>query len=237
MTGGFRLLRRLARRRILFATVCAVLGAGAGLATWETTKDSPQPPVRPQPESTPLVDGRDESPTPRPRSQRKQRRSKPKPRVDHRPEGGARVPAHPPRLEIPSIGVRAHAVALGTTASNKLEVPRNWSEVGWWKGGSLPGRRGVAVVAGHVDSKSGPAVFHRLSELAVGSEVRFVHESGVVARFRVVGKDRYPKDRFPTEKVYAETRAPTMRLITCGGTFDGSTGHYRDNVVVYAVRA
>jgi len=25
-----------------------------------------------------------------------------------------------------------------------------------------------------------------------------------------------------------------LRLITCGGGFDRSTGHYRDNVIVYA---
>jgi hypothetical protein len=30
------------------------------------------------------------------------------------------------------------------------------------------------------------------------------------------------------------TRRPALRLITCGGSFDRSTGHYRDNVVVYA---
>jgi hypothetical protein len=25
-----------------------------------------------------------------------------------------------------------------------------------------------------------------------------------------------------------------LRLITCGGSFDRTTGHYRDNVIVYA---
>ena len=47
----------------------------------------------------------------------------------------------------------------------------------------------------------------------------------------------YPKSAFPTEAVYGPTSRPTLRLITCGGTFDFSTGHYIDNVVVFAVAA
>jgi hypothetical protein len=27
---------------------------------------------------------------------------------------------------------------------------------------------------------------------------------------------------------------PVLRLITCGGGFDRATGHYRDNLIVYA---
>jgi len=154
--------------------------------------------------------------------------------VDHRPDAGPAIAADPPRLEIPAIDVRAHSVRLGKTPDNKLEVPAHGSEVGWWVGGSRPGERGAAVIAGHVDTKSGPAVFHRLSQLTPGSEIRFVREGGAVARFIVVRKERYPKSRFPTQRVYGETSEPVLRLITCGGTFDGSTGHYRDNVVVYA---
>jgi hypothetical protein len=34
--------------------------------------------------------------------------------------------------------------------------------------------------------------------------------------------------------VYGDLDHAGLRLITCGGTFDRSTGHYRSNVVVYA---
>ena len=42
------------------------------------------------------------------------------------------------------------------------------------------------------------------------------------------------KDAFPSERVYAPTTGPSLRLITCGGRFDRSVRSYEDNVVVYA---
>jgi hypothetical protein len=34
--------------------------------------------------------------------------------------------------------------------------------------------------------------------------------------------------------VYGPTPDPELRLVTCGGTFDAASGHYADNVIVYA---
>jgi hypothetical protein len=34
--------------------------------------------------------------------------------------------------------------------------------------------------------------------------------------------------------VYRRTPRPTLRLITCDGSFDSSTGHYVDNYIVFA---
>ena len=53
-------------------------------------------------------------------------------------------------------------------------------------------------------------------------------------RFRVQRSAHYAKDRFPTRAVYGRTARPTLRLITCSGVFDRSSGHYLDNTVVYA---
>jgi hypothetical protein len=36
--------------------------------------------------------------------------------------------------------------------------------------------------------------------------------------------------------VYGRTDGARLRLITCTGVFDTSSGHYRDNLVVYARR-
>jgi len=90
------------------------------------------------------------------------------------------------------------------------------------------------VIAGHVDSHKGPAVFFRLAELADGDEVFVDRADGTTARFPVTSVDRYPKDRFPTEQVYGPTTRAELRLITCGGEFDADARSYRDNVVVSA---
>lgn len=156
------------------------------------------------------------------------------PADDPRPPHSPRVPATPPRLEIPAIGVRAHARPLGTTAAGALEVPDNWSVVGWWRGGSKPGERGASVIVGHVDSRSRPAVFHDLGELEPGDTIRFVPRKGAEQRFVVVRKQRVSKESFPTAEVYGETPVAALRLITCGGGFDWSSRRYRDNLIVYA---
>lgn len=157
-----------------------------------------------------------------------------KPVRDTRPPHAPRVPATPPRLEIPALGVRAHVKPLGTMPSGALAVPENWSVVGRWRRGSRPGQPGVAVLVGHVDSRSRPAIFHHLHELERGDLIRYVRADRKVLRFVVVRKRQTPKTRFPTADVYEETRAPTLRLITCGGGFDWSRGRYKDNVIVYA---
>jgi Sortase domain len=142
--------------------------------------------------------------------------------------------AVPVRIEIPAIGVRAPIILLGLNPDRSLEVPEDFDDTGWWSGGSRPGETGPAVIVGHVDSRTGPAVFYRLRELRRGDEVVVVRRDGTRARFTVLGSERYPKDEFPTARVYGRTDGPTLRLITCGGGFDSSTGHYVDNTIVYA---
>ena len=142
----------------------------------------------------------------------------------------------PARLEIPAIGVHARVIPLGLNADGTLEVPTRFGDAGWWAGGPRPGERGPAVSAGHVDSRTGPAVFYRLSELRAGDRITVVRRDGSRVRFVVRRTARYPKAHFPTARVYGPTRRATLRVITCSGAFDRSSGHYLDNTVVYARR-
>ena len=52
--------------------------------------------------------------------------------------------------------------------------------------------------------------------------------------FTVRRVEQYPKYRFPTDEVYGDVDTAQLRLITCGGDFDGQARSYRDNIVVYA---
>ena len=140
----------------------------------------------------------------------------------------------PARLRIPSLGVDAPVGPVGKAADGSVEVPSRWEEVGWYDRGVRPGEVGPAVLLGHVDSKAGPAVFVRLPQARPGTVVEVVGTGGGVTRFRVDRVQQYPKTRFPTDAVYLPALSPQLRLVTCGGSFDRSTGHYRDNIVVYA---
>jgi LPXTG-site transpeptidase (sortase) family protein len=97
-----------------------------------------------------------------------------------------------------------------------------------------PGDPGPALIAGHVDSRTGPAVFYRLHQLGAGDVVQ-VQRGGRWLSFRVVSTEQYAKDEFPTDKVYRPTPGPELRLITCGGEFNHARRSYRDNIVIYAV--
>jgi Sortase domain len=145
--------------------------------------------------------------------------------------------AVPTRLRIPLIQVDSGLQALGLAPDSTIEVPPDARVAGWWSGGPRPGQPGPAVVVGHVDSRTGPAVFYRLDELKPGDELFVDRADGTSARFVVTAVDRYEKALFPSELVYYPTLEPKLRLVTCGGPFDPATGHYRDNVVVFADQA
>ena len=143
--------------------------------------------------------------------------------------------AAPVALTIPAIGVRTPLIRLGLTSSGALQVPDRFDVAGWYVRSPRPGATGPAVIAGHIDSVTGPAVFYRLSLLGPGDRVYVRRADGTVAAFGVTRVRRYPKDRFPTAAVYGSAPGPELRLITCGGTFDWARHSYLSNVVVYAI--
>ncbi|MGB5952764.1 MAG: class F sortase [Ornithinimicrobium sp.] len=141
--------------------------------------------------------------------------------------------APPQSLTVPSLDIETTLPSLGLDRHGVLEVPKDAAEAGWFALGTAPGANGAAVIAGHVDSEDGPGVFYRLAELARGAEIWVERSDGTTAVFAVDDVVSYPKDELPTAEVYASTSA-TLRLITCGGLWDGDEDGYRDNVVAYA---
>lgn len=146
------------------------------------------------------------------------------------------VTALPVSLVIPSIGVQTPLVDLGVTADGALQVPASTSVAGWYTGSPRPGDTGSAIIAGHIDSVSGPGIFYHLSQLQPGAKVYIRNANGTLAVFRVTQVQAYAKDDFPTGAVYGPTPDPELRLITCGGAFDAARKSYESNTVVYAVQ-
>jgi len=140
----------------------------------------------------------------------------------------------PTRVRIKKIGVNSALQALHLDALGALQAPTDFGMAGWYADGTVPGEPGPAVIAGHVDSKSGRAVFFRLKELRAGDVIEVQRASAWVV-FRVTQVTRYAKDGFPTAQVYGPTPDAQLRLITCGGPFDRAVRSYVDNIVVYAV--
>ncbi len=158
------------------------------------------------------------------------------------PEGEAPRPlarSEPAGLAIPALGLEADEfVALGLRSDGEIEVPADTDTVGWHENGPWPGQGGPAVLAAHVDSATGPAVFHRIGELRPGDEVAVTRADRTTAVFTVDRVEQYAKEDFPTRKVYGPTGGRAeLRLVTCGGDFSAADREYRDNIVVYAALA
>ncbi|MPZ60704.1 MAG: class F sortase [Propionibacteriales bacterium] len=142
----------------------------------------------------------------------------------------------PVQVTIPTIGVKSPLMTLGINADRTLQVPplSRAGTAGWYRHSPTPGQRGPAIIVGHVDSESGPAVFYELSSLRPGDAVRVRRADGVVAVFTVDRVVAFSKDDFPTGLVYGDIDHSGLRLITCGGTYEPDTGGYEDNTVAFA---
>lgn len=142
--------------------------------------------------------------------------------------------AAPTLLTVDSVGISTELETLGLLSDGSLATPDNTDLAGWYGGGVKPGAVGPAIIAGHVSWNGTPSVFFKLSEIVVGDQVTVAQADGKEVNFKVTRVEQYPKDEFPTLKVYGNTATPQLRLITCGGDFDTSSGHFYDNIVVYA---
>lgn len=157
----------------------------------------------------------------------------PAPVVTEVGSGGPAV-ADPVSVAVPSVGLTSSLVPIGVDGAGALVPPADYAQAGWFAAGVAPGEVGPAVLAGHVDSRSGPAVFWGLEDIQVGSPVLVGRADGSTLTFLVTRVAEYPKSEFATQEVYGPTVDAQLRLITCGGEFDRSRRSYTDNVVVYA---
>ncbi|MCB8906421.1 class F sortase [Streptomyces sp. CB02980] len=148
------------------------------------------------------------------------------------------APVTPQRVEIPSLGISAPVVARGLDGTGAIDPPpyEMPHTVGWFGAGTRPGAAGPALLVGHVDTETRPAVFYGLSAARPGAKVRVTRTDGSVAEFTVDDVQVYPRESFDASKVYGarDPHRAELRLITCGGTFDRSSNTYTANVVVSA---
>ncbi|MFC8456583.1 class F sortase [Streptomyces sp. NPDC057242] len=165
----------------------------------------------------------------------RRRRSRRHGRTGHVPPLAPLPRSRPTAVAVPAITIEAPVTDLDLDKKGQLATPPadNPSIVGWYAKGPTPGERGTAVVVGHRDTLTGPAVFLNLGVLNPGNTVRVARADGKVAVFTVDRIKTYAKDDFPDEEVYGATGRPELRLLTCGGAFDRKTG-YEANIVVFA---
>ncbi|MDX6152719.1 class F sortase [Marinococcus sp. PL1-022] len=141
--------------------------------------------------------------------------------------------AAPSTLSIPSIDVEADLEGVGVLDNGQMGVPDSAEGVGWFEPGVTPGEQGNAVMAGHVDSKSGPAVFFDLEDMKAGDDVNVTNEDGQELTFTVTKVVSYPRQDAPIENIFGASDGRHLQLITCTGTFNQEQGTHDERLVVY----
>ena len=142
----------------------------------------------------------------------------------------------PARVRIPALGVDAPVDPVGVRGDGAMQVPADGDTVGWYRFGPAPGERaGSAVLAGHVDTRSGGiGVLFRLRTAVPGTRIELVTASGRRLAYRVTGRQAVVRTKLP-DALFARDGPPRLVLITCGGPYDQARwGGYRDNIVVLA---
>ncbi|MET9394127.1 class F sortase [Streptomyces sp. NPDC006624] len=218
--------RRRLRRAVTVLWVAAALALVVSLVSGRgDPSDAGGPPHAP-PAVAPAAPSAPDVPT-----------ASPTPRRSAAAETGPRLPrSRPVRLLIPKIAVDAPFTDLAIGSSGQLDPPPadDINLVGWYAKGHTPGEAGTAIIAGHVDTATSPAVFARLSELRKGDRFHVARADGSRATFVVDDTESFEKDDFPSERVYGDTPDAQVRLITCAGDYDRQARDYTENLVVFA---
>ncbi|WP_446219660.1 class F sortase [Micromonospora sp. IBHARD004] len=154
---------------------------------------------------------------------------------DPPPEGS--LPAsRPVSLSVPAIKVSAPVTPVGQARDGSIAVPplSKHNQTGWYDRGPTPGEPGRAIIVGHVDTKSGPAVFYQLGKLKPGDRIEVTRSDRSVVTFEVDTVEHFDKANLPADRVYGDEGPPGLRLITCGGEWLGGRAGYADNVIAFA---
>jgi sortase (surface protein transpeptidase) len=150
------------------------------------------------------------------------------------PENPSLPRSVPTKIRIPDIQLDAELATVGLLSNGTLDVPTDYTKAGWYEGSPTPGEIGPSIIDGHLDHIGGVAVFWRLRELVPGQVIAIDREDGTTAHFVVDEVKQFPQDNFPTAEVYGNTSNSSLRLITCGGTFNRLTQHYDRNTIIFA---
>jgi sortase (surface protein transpeptidase) len=138
------------------------------------------------------------------------------------------------RLSIPRIAVNAVAREVGVLPSGAMDTTPGIWDVGVFNRTVRPGEPGNALIEGHLDWFTGPAVFYHLHTLTTGDAIDFAYTDGTVHHFAVSGSRTVSYTAPIPDDLYAREGTPTITLITCSGTYIRSAHSYSTRLLLTA---
>lgn len=157
------------------------------------------------------------------------------PVVDATKPRRAQRAARPTEISVPRLDIRVPVVAVGVEKDQTMELPGTIRRAGWYRFGAAPSQRsGSTVIAAHVDTTDeGLGPFARLAGTRRGDRIVVTDADGDKTTYAVTTRRYVKQAKLPVDKLFTRNGRPRLVLITCGGTYDASTG-YSDNLVVVA---
>lgn len=142
---------------------------------------------------------------------------------------------YPVRLIVPSANVNAGIQYVGIKVDGSMANPSNFTDVGWYKKGTVPGKIGSAVIAGHVDNALAlSGVFKHLEDTKVGDDVYVTRKDGTKLHFVVDRVEVYPYKEAPNRQIFTSSDGKAhLNLVTCTGVWIKAEKSYSERLVVY----
>ncbi|MDO8565442.1 MAG: class F sortase [bacterium] len=148
--------------------------------------------------------------------------------------GSTSIANYPARLEIPKLDIDTEVQHVGVTKTGNMAAPNNFTDVSWYKFGTIPGHTGSAVMAGHEDNAiSLDGVFKHLEDLEVGDDVYVIDHNNKKLHFKVIAEEIYPYNKSPLERIFNKSDGTYFNLITCAGDWLASAKTNDKRLVVY----
>jgi LPXTG-site transpeptidase (sortase) family protein len=144
-------------------------------------------------------------------------------------------PGVPVRLIIPSLSVNSAIEPVGKDADERMAVPKNLYNAGWYEYGVRPGKRGNAVIDGHVNTPNlTPNIFYNIDRLKTGDSIIVVDSTNRVWYFQVKRVANVETVNFPINEVFGQADNPRLNLVTCTGVYSHNNADYTERTVVYS---
>lgn len=139
----------------------------------------------------------------------------------------------PTHLYIPALQIDTQVVPVGVLPNGQMGVPDNYNHAGILVPWTQPGQNGNAVLSGHVDHRTGAAVFFYLKELKPGDQVIVADNTGKQLTFSVTSVEAFKTEEAPLQRIFGPAAAPHLNLITCTGRYDRATNQHEKRLVVF----
>src|SRR3989344_5921899 len=120
--------------------------------------------------------------------------------------------SYPINLVIPKLEINAKVVQVGITKKGNMATPNNFTDVGWYKYGTIPGEKGSAVIAGHLDNGlSLPGVFYNLRDLKNGDDIYIMTKENERLHFIVTKSEIYDFNA-SSGNIFTENNGKLLKL-------------------------